>query len=96
MPNKPSKAQPAPPDGAVEKQKPTMKELHPDLPFLPDTADRPRYEPLPDTVDHLRNRLGTLDVIDLALIELGQDMIDFNHQMDKDQEFRERMKKRSF
>lgn len=39
-----------------DKQKRTMAELYPNLPFLPDSTDRPRYSPLADTVDHLRYR----------------------------------------
>ena len=35
------------------KAKKTMSELYPNLPFLPDSEDRPRYYPLADTVDHL-------------------------------------------
>lgn len=34
----------------------TMADLYPNLPFLPDSKDRPRYSPLADTVDHLRSR----------------------------------------
>lgn len=34
----------------------TMGELYPNLPFLPDSDDRPRYSALPDTVEHLRYR----------------------------------------
>lgn len=40
----------------VAKPKKTMKELYPDLPFLPDYVGRPRYTALANTVDHLRMR----------------------------------------
>lgn len=40
---------------AYPKPKKTMGELYPNLPFLPDSEDRPRYSPLADTVDHLRS-----------------------------------------
>jgi uncharacterized protein (DUF433 family) len=38
------------------KPKKTMKELHPDLPFLPDYVGRPRYTAFANSVDHLRSR----------------------------------------
>ena len=44
-------------NGVQPKAKKTMGELYPNLPFLPDSEDRPRYSPLADTVDHLRSRL---------------------------------------
>ncbi|MFS0756126.1 hypothetical protein ABC383_15690 [Noviherbaspirillum sp. 1P10PC] len=48
-------------DKLVEKQlvsnKNTLAERFSDLPFLPDCNDRPHYEPLADTVDHLRIRV---------------------------------------
>lgn len=83
----------------AEKQK-TMAELYPNLPFLPNTPDRPRYRPLADTVDHLRERHESLpdlpDEIDMALDHLGQEMIEFNKKMDTDPTFQEKMKKRIF
>jgi hypothetical protein len=39
------------------KRKRTMAELYPNLPFLPDPEDRPRYSPLASTLGHLRYRL---------------------------------------
>lgn len=94
MPSKKSK-----PKAKIAKKK-TMAELYPNLPFLPDTPDRPRYYPLADTVDHLTKRLESLpslpDKIDIALDNLGQEMIEFNKKMDTDPIFREKMKKRIF
>lgn len=94
MPSKNSK-----PKAKIAKKK-TMAELYPNLPFLPDTPDRPRYCPLADTVDHLRKRLESLlnlpDKIDIALDNLGQEMIEFNKKMDTDPIFREKIKKRIF
>jgi hypothetical protein len=44
-------------NGLEPKAKQTMGELYPNLPFLPDSEDRPRYSPLADTIDHLRDRV---------------------------------------
>lgn len=86
MPSKKSK----PESEVAEKQK-TMAELYPNLPFLPDTPDRPRYRPLADTVDHLRYRHIPFpdlpDEIDIALDNLGQEMIECSKKMDTDPTF---------
>lgn len=55
MPSNNLKSGPRIPD-----QNKTMAELYPNLPFLPDWPDRPRYRPLADTVDHLKNRCKSL------------------------------------
>lgn len=94
MPSKNSKPEPE----IAEKK--NMAELYPDLPFLPDTPDRPRYRPLASAVDHLRYHRDFLpdlpDKIDIAVDNLGQEMIEFNKKMDTDPTFREKMKKRIF
>ena len=77
-----------------------MRELYPNLPFLPDSVDRPRYIPLAGTVDHLRKRCESLpdlaDEIDVSIENLGEEMIEFNKKMDTDPTFRKKIKKRRF
>lgn len=53
----------------IPENKQTMAQLYPNLPFLPDTPDRPRYRPLADTFDHLRYRPWPdfLNVIDIDI-----------------------------
>lgn len=89
MPSESSKPDPK----IAEKQK-TMAELCPDLPFLPDTPDRPRYRPLASTLGDLRychNSFPDLpDEIDVAIDELGQEMIEFNKKMDTDPAFQKK------
>ncbi|WP_283440408.1 hypothetical protein [Noviherbaspirillum suwonense] len=93
MPSKNSK----PGSEIAEKQK-TMAELYPNLSFLPDTPDRPRYRPLASAIDHLRYHRDLLpdlpDQIDIALENLGQEMIELNEKMDTDPTFQEKTKKR--
>ena len=95
MPSRNSKPEPE----IAEKQK-TMAELYPDLPSLPDTPDRPRYRPLASTLGDLRYRRNFFpdlpDEIDIALDNLGQEMIECSKNMDTDPTFREEMKKRIF
>lgn len=55
-----------------------MADLYPDLPFLPDTPDRPRYRPLASTLGDLRYSHDSfpdlLVEIDIALDNHGQEM----------------------
>ena len=86
MPSKDTNVEPE-----ITENKKTMAELYPNLPFLPDSPDRPRYRPLAGTVDHLRMRYQSLpplpDEINIALDKLGQEMIEFNTKMDTDPAF---------